>query len=76
VAVVAVSAVTSSLVKQHPDWRPALVELGQPEYTSKLYPQECYPNAYAAADCKLGTGEVSVILYGDSHAQSTAQRCR
>ncbi len=72
VAVVAVSAVTSSLVKQHPDWRPALVELGQPEYTSKLYPQECYPNAYAAADCKLGTGEVSVILYGDSHAQSTA----
>lgn len=71
-AMVAVSAVTSSLAKQHPDWRPALVELGQPEYTSKLYPQECYPNAYAAADCKLGTGEVSVILYGDSHAQSTA----
>ncbi|PMQ12662.1 O-acetyltransferase OatA [Pseudomonas sp. AD21] len=72
VGVVAVSAVMSSLVKQHPDWRPALVELGQPQYTSKLYPQECYPNAYSAADCKLGTGEVSVILYGDSHAQSTA----
>jgi len=72
VGVVALSAVMSSLVKQHPDWRPALVELGQPQYTSKLYPQECYANAYAAADCKLGTGEVSVILYGDSHAQSTA----
>ncbi|CAI8936153.1 acyltransferase family protein [Pseudomonas serboccidentalis] len=72
VGVVALSAVMSSLVKQHPDWRPALVELGQPQYTSKLYPQECYANTYAAADCKLGTGEVSVILYGDSHAQSTA----
>jgi hypothetical protein len=50
----------------------AFVDLGQPEYTSKLYSQECYPNNYAAADCKLGTGEVSVILFGDSHAQSTA----
>ncbi|MHA3737894.1 acyltransferase family protein [Pseudomonas sp. Eth.TT006] len=72
VGVVAVSAAMSSLVKQHPDWRPALVEHGQPQYISELYPQECYPNAYAAADCKLGTGDVKVILYGDSHAQSTA----
>lgn len=72
VGVVALAAMTSSLVKQYPGARLAFVDLGQPQYTSKLYPQECYPNAYAAADCKLGTGEVSVILFGDSHAQSTA----
>lgn len=72
VGVIAVAAMTSSLVKQYPGARLAFVDLGQPQYTSKLYPQECYPNAYAAADCKLGTGEVSVILFGDSHAQSTA----
>ncbi|MFJ2326491.1 acyltransferase family protein [Pseudomonas sp. NPDC087690] len=72
VGVIGFSAATSSLVKQYPDARLAFVDLGQPEYTSKLYPQECYPNRYAAADCKLGTGEISVILFGDSHAQSTA----
>ncbi|WP_426201004.1 acyltransferase family protein [Pseudomonas sp. TWP3-1] len=72
VGVVVLSATTASLVKAHPDLRFAFVDLGQPEYTSKLYTQECYPNAYAAADCKLGAGEISVILFGDSHAQSTA----
>lgn len=72
VGIVALSAITSSVVKNSPAVRFAFVDLGQPEYTSKLYPQECYPNKYAAADCKLGTGEVSVILFGDSHAQSTA----
>jgi peptidoglycan/LPS O-acetylase OafA/YrhL len=72
VGVIALSAITSSVVKDYPAVRFAFVDLGQPEYTSKLYPQECYPNNYAAADCKLGTGEVSVILFGDSHAQSTA----
>ncbi|PKA72626.1 peptidoglycan/LPS O-acetylase OafA/YrhL [Pseudomonas baetica] len=72
VAVIGLSALSASLVKKYPDARLAFVDLGQPEYTSKLYPQECYPNAYAAADCKLGTGDVSVILFGDSHAQSTA----
>jgi peptidoglycan/LPS O-acetylase OafA/YrhL len=72
VGVVALSAITSSVVKNYPAVRFAFVDLGQPEYTSKLYPQECYPNNFAAADCKLGTGEVSVILFGDSHAQSTA----
>jgi hypothetical protein len=70
--IVALSAITSSVVKDYPAVRFAFVDLGQPEYTSKLYPQECYPNNHAAADCKLGTGEVSVILFGDSHAQSTA----
>ncbi len=69
---VGVSAITASLVKDHPGIRFAFVELSQPEYASKLYKQECYPNAYGAADCKLGAGEVSVILFGDSHAQSTA----
>lgn len=72
VGFIAVAAMTSSLVKQYPAARLAFVDLGQPEYTSKLYPQECYPNAHTAADCKLGTGDVSVILFGDSHAQSTA----
>lgn len=70
--VVALSAITASVVKDYPAVRFAFVDLGQPEYTSKLYPQECYPNKHAAADCKLGTGEVSVIIFGDSHAQSTA----
>lgn len=70
--VVALSAVTSSVVKKYPESRLAFVDLGQPEYTSKLYPQECFPNDFAAAECRLGTGEVTVILFGDSHAQSTA----
>ncbi|QLG94708.1 acyltransferase [Pseudomonas yamanorum] len=70
--VVALSAITSSVVKDYPAVRFAFVDLGQPAYTSKLYSQECFPNDHAAADCKLGTGEVSVILFGDSHAQSTA----
>lgn len=69
---VGVSAIISSVVKDHPGIRFAFVELGQPEYTSKMYKQECYASAYGAADCKLGAGEVSVILFGDSHAQSTA----
>lgn len=69
---VALSAITSSVVKDYPAVRFAYVDYGQPAYTSKLYSQECYPNNHAAADCKLGTGEVSVILFGDSHAQSTA----
>jgi hypothetical protein len=37
-----------------------------------MYEKECFPNAFGAADCKLGKGEVSVILFGDSHAESTA----
>lgn len=72
VGVIALFAATASLVKKYPEARLAFVDAGQPAYTSKLYSQECYPNNYAAADCKLGTGEVSVILFGDSHAQSTA----
>ncbi len=69
---VALSTITSSVVKDYPAILFAYVDYGQPAYTSKLYSQECYPNNHAAADCKLGTGEVSVILFGDSHAQSTA----
>ncbi|MFJ3119620.1 acyltransferase family protein [Pseudomonas protegens] len=72
VVMVGVSAITSSVVKDHPEVRFAYVDLGRPEYTSKLYERECFPNAYGAADCKLGAGEVSVILFGDSHAESTA----
>lgn len=72
VSLVIVAAVSASVVKDHPEVRFAFVEQGQPEYTSKLYKQECNPNAFEAADCKLGSGNVSVILFGDSHAQSTA----
>ncbi|MNF71122.1 hypothetical protein D3C84_530660 [compost metagenome] len=72
VSVVALAAIGGSVVKNHPQVRFAFVEQSQPEYTSKLYTQECYPSAYGASDCKLGSGDVSVILFGDSHAQSTA----
>jgi peptidoglycan/LPS O-acetylase OafA/YrhL len=71
-AVVVIAAVTGSVVKDHPQVRFAFVDQGQPDYTSKLYTQECYPNEFGAADCKLGSGKVAVILFGDSHAQSTA----
>ncbi|WP_321838072.1 acyltransferase family protein [Pseudomonas kulmbachensis] len=66
------AAITSSVVKDHPGVRFAYVDLGQPEYTSSQYTQECASNPYNAADCKLGSGKVSVILFGDSHAQSTS----
>jgi peptidoglycan/LPS O-acetylase OafA/YrhL len=72
VSLVIVAAVSASVVKDHPEVRFAFVEQGQPDYTSKLYQQVCTPNAFDAADCKLGNGNVSVILFGDSHAQSTA----
>ncbi|MBC2385338.1 acyltransferase [Pseudomonas sp. WS 5096] len=71
-AVVVVAAITASMVKDHPELRFAFADQGQPAYTSKLYTQECYPNDFGAADCKLGSGKVAVILFGDSHAQSTA----
>lgn len=72
VSVIVVAAITASVAKDHPEVRFAFVEQSQPEYTSKLYTQECYPNPFGAADCKLGSGEISVILFGDSHAQATA----
>lgn len=72
VFVVAAAAVIASVVKDHPEIRFAFVDQGQPEYTSKLYTQQCLPNEFGAADCKLGAGKVNVILFGDSHAQSTA----
>lgn len=69
---IGISAILSSVVKDHPGVRFAYVDLGRPEYTSKLYERECHPNPYGAADCKLGSGDISVILFGDSHAESTA----
>ncbi len=71
-AVVVFASITASVVKDHPQMRFAFVDQGQPAYTSKLYTQECFPNDFGAADCKLGAGKVSAILFGDSHAQSTA----
>jgi len=72
VSLVALAAIGASVVKNYPQVRFAFVEQSQPEYVSKLYTSECYPSPYGAADCKLGSGEVSVILFGDSHAESTA----
>ena len=72
ISMVILAAVTASVVKDHPEIRFAFVDQGQPQYVSKLYTQECYPNEFGAADCKLGSGRVAVILFGDSHAQSTA----
>lgn len=72
VLMVGFAAITSSIVKDHPAVRFAYIDLGQPEYTSKLYTQDCASNPYGAADCKLDSGDVAVILFGDSHAQSTA----
>jgi len=72
VAAVAVFSIISSVVKSNPGVRFVFVEQSPPEYTSKLYTKECYPNEFDASDCKLGTGEISVILFGDSQAESTA----
>ena len=69
---VGVSAITASVAKDYPNSRFAYMDLGQPEYSSKMYSHECYLNPYGAADCRLGNGEVSAILFGDSHAESTA----
>ncbi|WP_438299548.1 acyltransferase family protein [Pseudomonas sp. NMS19W] len=69
---VGIAAILASVVKDHPGVRFAFSDQAQPQYTSKLYIQDCSPNAFGAADCKLGSGKVSVILFGDSHAQSTA----
>ncbi|MEF8734315.1 MAG: acyltransferase family protein [Candidatus Accumulibacter meliphilus] len=71
-ATVSTAAITAAVAKDHPGIRFASLEQGQPEYTSKLYTQDCFPNEFGAADCKLDSGEISVILFGDSHAQSTA----
>ncbi len=71
-ATVSAAAITAAVAKDHPGIRFASLEEGQPEYTSTLYTQDCYPNDFGAADCKLDYGEISVILFGDSHAQSTA----
>ncbi|WP_426415844.1 acyltransferase family protein [Aestuariirhabdus sp. LZHN29] len=72
ISVAGVSAAMASAAKKYPDIRFPYVEFGQPDYRSKYFSQECFPNDYKAAECKLGEGEVSVILFGDSHAQSTA----
>lgn len=72
VAAVAVFSIISSVVKSNPGVRFVFVEQSPPEYASKLYTKECYPNEFGAADCKLGTGEISAILFGDSQAESTA----
>lgn len=72
IGVVASAATLSSLVKKHPHIRFAFEEPAEVVYTSKLYDQNCRQNEWDAADCQLDTGPISVIIYGDSHAQATA----
>lgn len=69
---IGMSAITSSVVKDHPGVRVAYVDLGRPDYTTQLFEKECYPSAFGAAECKLGKGVISVILFGDSHAEANA----
>lgn len=71
---VVVAAVAGSLVKQYPQLRFAFEERERPHYASALYRRECYPDVADrdVVDCRLGDGDVRVILLGDSHAESTA----
>ena len=71
---VVVASAGGSLVKKHPELRFAFEEHERPVYASKLYERECYPDAddRDVVDCRLGEGEVRVILFGDSHAESPA----
>lgn len=69
--VVAAAGALGSAVKHNPHVR-WVKQDGKPEYESKLYTQQCAPNAFGASQCQLGSGEITAILLGDSHAQSTA----
>ena len=59
-----------ALAKSHPHWRPD--EPLQPAYASRFFAQSCAPVTSKAKDCRLGQGDVKVIIYGDSHAEATA----
>lgn len=72
IILIASSAALSSLSKRYPAIRFAFTAPAEIVYTSKLYSQTCQENEWEAADCKLDDGPVRVIIYGDSHAQSTA----
>ncbi|AUA33031.1 acyltransferase [Pseudomonas sp. SGAir0191] len=68
---VAAAGAVASAIKHNPQLRWAHDD-GKPEYDSKLYAQHCDTNPYGAAQCVLGSGDISALLLGDSHAQSTA----
>jgi hypothetical protein len=73
VALVVVSAQgMAELLKVVPGVRFHFHEPTRPAYESQLVVKECLPNEFNAVDCRLGTGEIAVILLGDSHAQATA----
>ena len=73
VALVVVSAqAMAELLKVAPGVRFHFHEPTRPAYESQLVVKECLPNEFNAVDCRLGTGEIAVILLGDSHAQATA----
>ena len=72
VCIAVVSAILVSAVKKHPEIRFTFKEDNPPEYSSQLFTKECTKNSYKAAECKLGSGTLNVILLGDSHAEATA----
>lgn len=71
---VVIASAGGSLVKKYPQVRFAFEDNERPRYASALYSRECYPDTVDrdVVDCRLGEGEVRVILFGDSHAESTA----
>jgi len=72
-ALVVVSAQAGAeLLKVAPGVRFHFHEPTRPAYETQLAVKECLPNEFNAVDCRLGTGEIAVILLGDSHAQATA----
>ncbi len=70
-SVVIVASLLGTAVKRYPEIRPEELNEAKPVRLSTMYQQEC-TNERNTDDCKLGTGDVRFILYGDSHAQATA----
>lgn len=70
-SVVIIASLLGTAVKRYPEIRPDALNEAKPARLSTMYAQEC-TNERNTDDCKLGTGDVRFILYGDSHAQATA----
>jgi peptidoglycan/LPS O-acetylase OafA/YrhL len=66
---IGLASIVASLVKQHPDLRSAFNIPVQPTYVSQYYQRQCDENPFEAVECRLGEGEVTAIMLGDSHAE-------
>ena len=62
----------AELLKLAPGLRFSFREPSRPAFESQLFVKECRPDEFNAVDCRLGTGDLAVILLGDNHAQATA----